>query len=225
MIIGICDDEFVMREQMMDACSQVISQYNEPIGLEIYTDGNQVLEADIDILILDIEMSEMDGISVKNDFQRRNKGTIIIFATSHDEMMSEAFGVNVMGFISKKNIKEQLPTMLHSAIKRVMQNTYIEGIDSRNICYIEADHMYNVLHTTDGGQTSVRMSSMELEDRLSSIGFARVHRTYIVNFEYVDKIKDKVIVVAGEEIPISNRLYSKVKKEYQMYCKENARFC
>lgn len=225
MIIGICDDEFVMREQMVDACSQIISKYNEPIGLEIYTDGEQLLEANMDILILDIEMQGMDGIAVKNDFQRRNKGTLIIFATSHEEMMSEAFGVNVLGFILKHNITEQLPSMLDTAIKRVMQNIYIEGVDSRDIRYIEADHMYNVLHTTDGGQISVRMSSIELEDKLSGIGFSRVHRTYIVNFEYVDRIKDKVIIVAGKEIPISNRLYSKVKKEYDTYCKENSRFC
>ena len=47
----------------------------------------------------------------------------------------------------------------------------------------------------------------------------------IINMAYVDKIKDKTIVVNGDEIPVSSRLKSKIKKEYSQYCKENARFC
>lgn len=42
---------------------------------------------------------------------------------------------------------------------------------------------------------------------------------------YVEKIKEKTIIVNGEEIPVSARLKSKIKKEYSQYCKENARFC
>ena len=49
----------------------------------------------------------------------------------------------------------------------------------------------------------------------------------IVNWcKYVEKIKEKTIIVNGEEIPVSARLIkSKIKKEYSQYCKENARFC
>lgn len=225
MIIGICDDEKLMREQVEKICNSVVNNYADNIIVETYSDGSAVLDGDFDILILDIEMQEVDGISVKNAFQNRKRDTIIIFVTSHDEMMSQAFGMNVIGFVTKKYLESQLPIMLDTAIKRVMNTVSIEGIDSRNICYIEAEHVYNILHLSDGSEISVRLSSAELEKKLSGVGFVRVHRAYIVNMEYVDKIKEKVIVADKDEIPISSRLKSRIKHEYDMYCRENARFC
>ena len=91
-----------MRESVEAVCKQVANSYkDENIIIETFTDGKEVLEGEYDILILDIEMENLDGISVKNNFQSRKKDTIIIFVTSHDEMMNQAFGVNVMGFVTK----------------------------------------------------------------------------------------------------------------------------
>lgn len=226
MVIGICDYEKIMRESVEAICKQVANSYkDESIIIETFTDGKEVLEGEYDILILDIEMENLDGISVKNNFQNRKKDTIIIFVTSHDEMMNQAFGVNVMGFVTKKYLDSQLPVMLDNAIKRVMNTVNIDGIDSRDICYIQAEHVYNILHLEDGSKMSVRRSSTELEKTLAGVGFIRVHRTYIANMAYVEKIKEKTIIVNGEEIPVSARLKSKIKKEYSQYCKENARFC
>ena len=226
MVIGICDDEKIMRESVEAICKQVANSYkDESIIIETFTDGKEVLEGEYDILILDIEMENLDGISVKNNFQNRKKDTIIIFVTSHDEMMNQAFCLNFMGFFTKKYLDSQLPVMLDNAIKRVMNTVNIDGIDSRDICYIQAEHVYNILHLEDGSKMSVRRSSTELEKTLAGVGFIRVHRTYIANMAYVEKIKEKTIIVNGEEIPVSARLKGKIKKEYSQYCKENARFC
>ena len=225
MIIGICDDENCMREQVAMVCKEVVEKYNTDIQIETFSDGKQVIEKEFDILILDIEMEGVDGISVKNIFQNRKKDTIIIFVTSHDEMMSQAFGVNVIGFVTKCCLKSQLPVILNSAIKRVMNTVNIDGIDSRKICYIEAEHVYNILHLEDGSEMSVRRTSAQLEMALTSVGFIRIHRTYIINMAYVEHIKDKTIVVNGCELPVSSRLKSGFKKEYSKYCRENARFC
>lgn len=225
MIIGICDDENCMREQVAMVCKEVAEKYNTDIQIETFSDGKQVIEEELDILILDIEMEGVDGISVKNIFQNRKKETIIIFVTSHDEMMSQAFGVNVIGFVTRCYLKSQLPVILDSAIKRVMNTVNIDGIDSRKICYIEAEHVYNILHLKDGSETSIRRTSAQLEMTLTSVGFIRIHRTYIINMAYVEHIKDKTIVVNGYELPVSSRLKSGFKKEYSKYCRENARFC
>ena len=101
MIIGICDDEKIMREQVEKIRHKVTDGYDEEILVQTYSDGSAVLDGTFDILILDIEMEDVDGISVKNIFQNRKRDTIIIFVTSHDEMMSQAFGVNVIGFVTK----------------------------------------------------------------------------------------------------------------------------
>lgn len=225
MVIGICDDENVIRDKIEKICINETKKYCEDVVIQKYSDGREVLEKDFDILILDIEMEDVDGIAVKNYFQKRKKDTIIIFVTSHNEMMSQAFGVNVMGFVTKSYLDNQLQIMLDDAMKRVINTVRIEGVDSRKVCYIQAEHVYNILHLENETEVSVRCSSADLEKMLEVVGFIRVHRTYIINMAYVDHIKDKTVVVNKKEIPVSARLKSKLKKEYSRYCRENARYC
>ena len=225
MVIGICDDEKVIRDKIEKICVNVTGEYDTDTAVKTYSDGKEVLEENFDILILDIEMEDVDGIAVKNYFQSGKKDTIIIFVTSHNEMMSQAFGVNVMGFVTKSYLDSQLPVMLESAIKRVMNTVNIEGVDSRKVCYIEAEHIYNILHLENDTEMSVRCSSADLEKMLEGVGFIRVHRTYIINMAYVEHIRDKSVVINGKEIPVSSRLKSRLKKEYSRYCRENARYC
>lgn len=225
MVIGICDDENVIRDKIEKICINETKKYCEDVVIQKYSDGREVLEKDFDILILDIEMEDVDGIVVKNYFQKRKKDTIIIFVTSHNEMMSQAFGVNVMGFVAKSYLDNQLQVMLDGAMKRVMNTVSIEGVDSRKVCYIQAEHIYNILHLENETEVSVRCSSADLEKMLEVVGFIRVHRTYIINMAYVDHIKDKTVLVNKREILVSARLKSRLRKEYSRYCRENARYC
>lgn len=225
MVIGIYDDENVIRDKIEKICINETKKYCEDVVIQKYSDGREVLEKDFDILILDIEMEDVDGIVVKNYFQKRKKDTIIIFVTSHNEMMSQAFGVNVMGFVAKSYLDNQLQVMLDGAMKRVMNTVSIEGVDSRKVCYIQAEHIYNILHLENETEVSVRCSSADLEKMLEVVGFIRVHRTYIINMAYVDHIKDKTVLVNKREIPVSARLKSRLRKEYSRYCRENARYC
>ena len=225
MVIGICDDENVIRDKIEKICINETKKYCEDVVIQKYSDGREVLEKDFDILILDIEMEDVDGIVVKNYFQKRKKDTIIIFVTSHNEMMSQAFGVNVMGFVAKSYLDNQLQVMLDDAMKRVMNTVSIEGVDSRKVCYIQAEHIYNILHLENETEVSVRCSSADLEKMLEVVGFICVHRTYIINMAYVDHIKDKTVLVNKREIPVSARLKSRLRKEYSRYCRENARYC
>ena len=225
MVRGICDDENVIRDKIEKICINETKKYCEDVVIQKYSDGREVLEKDFDILILDIEMEDVDGIVVKNYFQKRKKDTIIIFVTSHNEMMSQAFGVNVMGFVAKSYLDNQLQVMLDGAMKRVMNTVSIEGVDSRKVCYIQAEHIYNILHLENETEVSVRCSSADLEKMLEVVGFIRVHRTYIINMAYVDHIKDKTVLVNKREIPVSARLKSRLRKEYSRYCRENARYC
>lgn len=73
MVIGICDDENVIRDKIEKICINETKKYCEDVAIQKYSDGREVLEKDFDILILDIEMEDVDGIVVKNYFQKRKK--------------------------------------------------------------------------------------------------------------------------------------------------------
>lgn len=226
MLIGICDDSQLIREYVFEVCKAVAVNYGEKIEIRLYADGRELITDEPDILILDIEMPLKDGLQIKQELQNQKKRTIIIFVTGHDEMMPSAFGVNVMGFINKKDIKEQLPEMLKSAIKLSGNFAVIEGIDSRKIVYIKASHTYSEIHLADERLLTVRKSCKELEKGLVGHSFVKISRWYLVNIRYITRIKDKNVELAdGTILAVSVRTRSEVKKKYIQYCRENAGFC
>ena len=141
-------------------------------------------------------------------------------------MMAQAFGVNVIGFVTKKYIEDQLPVVLERALKIVRGTVLIEGIDSRNIEYIKSEHIYCNLYLTDGQEFLLRESMKALEDRLEAVGFIKIFRGCLVNMEQVEEMKNgKVYMHGGTVLQISSRLKASVEKKYTSFCIENARFC
>lgn len=228
MIIGICDDDEIIREKIKQNCLDTIGKYDNEILLKEFSDGEEIFKEKTipDILILDIEMKNMDGIAVKNRLQNKQETAFIIFVSSHDEMMADAYGLNVIGFVTKKYMDAQLPKILEVALQLTTKAVIIDGnINSHDIVYVSSEHVYNNLHLKNGDTKLVRISSRELESQLERADFVRVHREYLVNLEYVEDITEKTISVKGNNIPISTRLYADVKKKYLTYFKKNARYC
>lgn len=126
MIIGICDDDEIIREKIKENCLSTIEKYDYNITLKEFSDGEEIFKEKIlpDILILDIEMKNMDGIAVKNRLQNKQEAAFIIFVSSHDEMMPDAYGLNVIGFVTKKYMDNQLPKILEVAIQLATKAGY-----------------------------------------------------------------------------------------------------
>lgn len=103
MRIAICDDHDVTREALKGFCRDFFAGKKlREIEIEEYASGEQYLAAEeADILLLDIEMGQMNGIEVKERLQRQQAEARILFVTSYDEFMEEAYGRNVFGFLKK----------------------------------------------------------------------------------------------------------------------------
>lgn len=224
MVIAICDDEEVIRHKCSKICKELISNYNRSFEIIQYEDGKAIDREDIDILILDIEMPIVDGLSVKEMLQNKGIDTYIIFVTSHDELMPEAFGKNVIGFTTKNLLDNQLKKILEKTIKIASQNIIIEGIDSKYITYIQADNVYCMVHLKDGTHKLVRSGIGNIAKQIEGSGLYKINKSYIINFEYLDKINEKTVEVDGVSLPLSVRLRKAIKDEYRKYCRRNARF-
>lgn len=109
--IAICDDEAVSRENMEMMCRAFFEEREISVGMpeiHVFASGKEMTASggDYDILLLDIEMPEQDGIRIKEFFETNRKRTRIIFTTSHRERVLEAFGKNVVSFLVKPFCKE-----------------------------------------------------------------------------------------------------------------------
>lgn len=228
MNICICDDEKREREIIRETCEQYFQDRTLPYEIWEAERALDVLERkeEIDLLILDIEMPEMDGVTLKDRLQSSAGKMIVIFVTSHEEMMPEAFGRQVIGFMSKEWLTVKLPRYLSLAVSLVGTNVLIaKNYNSKEIVKIHSEREYCNLFMEDGSTNLIRSSLKDMEKELSEANFVRISRAWLVNLRFVKGYDRKEILIEGEKLSISRGCSKAVEVAYDNFCEKNARYC
>lgn len=231
MLIGICDDSQKDAELIQDYCIDFLKDNKIDYSFLLFTSGEELLcyqnaNGIIDLLFLDIEMGSINGIQVKEKLEFKNSVRKIIFVTSHDQMMSEAFGMDVMGFIQKPIQRKDFDYYLSKFCNYYQQSRIInvnasESVLTENILYLEGDRSYSKFYT----KTRVFVSSNNLlywENNLKTKYMVRVHKSYIVNLNHINRIKDRSIILLADDhssilIPIGRAYTKTFRQQYNQY--------
>lgn len=225
-IIGICDDDECMREYEKRICRELLQKNFIQGELLLFASGEEMLgcETHIDILLLDIRLRGIDGISMKNLLQKGKNSPYIIFVTGYDDRMQQAFGNRVLGFVRKSDMEAELAGVFQTALYFIGCDIVIEGkYHSREIYAIQAQKEYAKLYFQNGENVSIRMSLVKLEKMLREALFIRTHRSWLINFGYVETLEKDQLVVSGKVIPISVRFQKRVRDTYFTYLREKVR--
>ena len=235
MIIGICDDNDVDRKIEEETCREQIEKHHADKEHECrfiaFKSGEELLRYQeyIDILILDIEMEGISGVEVKNQLNNRDSNTTIIFVTSHEQQVYDAFGVHVHGFVKKSNLRGQLELQFNSACANLLddKNIIIAGkYNSREIVYIYHEHIYSTLVLSNGKEHEMRISINDLEKILDESDFMQIDRGTLVNMRYIQKISGNAVTMTnGKKYEIASRRIGEFKRQYRQYCSLNGRYC
>lgn len=234
MRVGICDDDRLIHQEIMELCEEFFKIYGIEGNVYSYFSGEEVMKdcLELQLLILDVEMNGLSGIEVKAFFEEKYKRTAILFMTSHREQMQNAFGPNVYGFLVKPVEKEKFFSSLKRIITLISWNKKVEletgqWIDSSDILYIESDHNYSSVVIEGEKHYIVIKSLSQWEKELKSYGFFRVAHSYLVNMERIEQIVEnkiaKVVRISGEEIAVARRRWKEFKTAYREYCYARAR--
>ena len=231
--VAICDDEEIVRKEIRAYVSEYLEKKDLNFSVEEFADGSQLIEAhDIDILFLDVEMEEMNGITVKDKLCESGDDVQIVFVTSHEECMPEAFGKNVCGFIKKPICEEFLRNKLDDIIcylskrKRcivIEGNGGMHSVPISDITYIESVEKYSRIHTVSGEKFFSNTSLGGWDKELAGEDFYRCHRKYLVGLWNIGKITERVIFVNGDEVDVSRRNREGLKQSYRHFILRNAR--
>lgn len=231
MNVAVCDDIKLVRQGIIAECENVREVSNSDFDILEYDNIRDLIEAlsNIDILLLDIEIGDESGIDVKNYIEENRLDTIIIFITSYDNYVKDSFGLNVLGFIDKSEVKEKLSAYLLKAIEIKAGDSFVvEGLNMRNVKYVQSDGAYVRLFSDDSREALHRVSMNEMEKTLAEYDFCRAHRCYIINFKYVKKIitvghGKKYVVIDDKRLKISDKYLYKFIEAYKQYCIRNLR--
>ncbi len=114
MRIAICDDEFQCRQQTVQAIDECMR--NIDILADVFENGRDFLQAfqknPYDLVFLDIEMPETDGISLARKLRSLSCDVPIVFLTSHIEYALEGYEVNALRYLTKPIQCEKLNNLL-----------------------------------------------------------------------------------------------------------------
>ena len=229
--IGICDDEEACRIKISESIRNIALKNDIEVKIIQYESGIQVMDCEKpDILILDIEMEHIDGLKVRDLLEQTDNEVLIIFCTSHDEIMSKAYGRNVTDFIKKPVREEEIEKKLLHAIniinrrvKWICLNT-ISGLTKfkiSDIVYGIAQGRYLKIYMLDGSEYFITDKGVsQLYEMLKDMNFARISRSIIINFENDNTIGDEIIMTDGVKLKSSRRMKKQIQEDFFNYmCK------
>ncbi|MBS7007636.1 LytR/AlgR family response regulator transcription factor [Anaerostipes sp.] len=230
--IAICDDEQTYLDILEDECIQFLDSRNQRAEIACFQRGGELLasEREFDIILLDVELPDMDGFSVAEEWKHQQRPGKIIFITSHDEWVQRAFKVQAFRYLYKNGSGQDLLEALEDALKEMNDNEGImlEGKEESRFVYFREIRWIEALGDEIavflvGGHLIVRLSLKKIEGYLDE-RFQRIHKGYIINFQYVEHYnKDRLILDCGKEFQISKRKQKEVKNRYFEYITKYAK--
>lgn len=233
--IAICDDDREYCKNLKQLCQEILQSRNIQYRIELFFNGDDLLKSREDFhgIFLDVEMEGKDGITVKDILEQRYNEASIVFITIHTEVMPEAFGNHVCGFLEKPVKRSTFEKMFDKIMTRysnhymikIMENGGEQLLLSDKVLYVKAEHIYADIHTIDGNIYSSRTSLNEWERELIDHGFYRIHKSYLINMGNIKIIRARDVEMQnGVKIKISRNCLKEFHEVYRVFRKKEARY-
>ena len=213
--IAIVEDNENDIRVMLEYINKYNADADAEISFDVYTDGAMFVETrnkSYDIIIMDIEMPLLDGMSAAEEIRKSDDEVIIIFVTSMAQYAIKGYEVGALDYLLKPVSYFALSQRLNKAISRLSKSTaqYIavkvsRGVKKINIAdikYVESKKNLLIYHTLDG-EISTYSTLKVAEAELKDMTFSKGNNGCLINLRHVDAVRDGCAVVGGAHIPLS----------------------
>lgn len=221
----IIDDEPLAVELLEDFVKKVdslelVSTFNNAIDAVSFINQNN-----IDLIFLDIQMPHFSGIDFLNTIEKK---PLVIFTTAYSDYAVEGFNLGAVDYLVKpipfhrflkSVVRAQQISNPAAAVQPISETIAAPEVEQdfmfvraeyenvkmnfSDILFIEGLKDYVKIYTTDNKFTLTLISLIKLENLLSSKGFSRIHRSYIINIKHVKSIQKNKVLISDKRIPIS----------------------
>ncbi len=229
--IAVCDDTPETRELLQSYFRTLSAETNLDLNVDAYASGGELLRAEYlsyDLLILDVQMGDPDGIETARRIRRSGGEMTIIFFTNYVQYALEGYEVQAFRFLLKPLSYPKFSEVVGGALKRMhserLGRLRVRGRDGETLLsaeearYAETERGHVVLHTGGDGRVPSAMTMKELENALADASFFRCHTAYLVNMKEIARTTQQdVILRDGTVLPLSRHRRKEMKEALALY--------
>jgi len=170
-------------------------------------------ENSVDLIFLDVEMPGANGFELLDQIAFSPK---VILTTSKKEYAYNAFQYNVSDYLMKPftyqrfiEALQKIQPSQETVAANGSDHIYIKAdgklirLNNDSILYIESMGDYVKFVTNDNKKYITHNTIKNLEEKVSRQHFLKVHRSYIVNLHKIDDMRENILFIKGNEIPVS----------------------
>lgn len=222
--IALCDDEPADRTLLGTLVRRWAEKAGHTVQLAAFASAEQFLfhyaeENDYDILLLDVEMDGMDGVTLAKEIRKQNEAVQIVFITGYSDYIAEGYDVAALHYLMKPIREEKLFSVLDRAAGKAAKNERVlhlltggemVQVPVHKIRYAEVMGNYVTLHA--GEEITVKMTLSELEERLDD-RFYRAGRSLLVNLTQIGRVtRTEIRLLDGTVIHLPRGAYEGINR-------------
>lgn len=214
--IGICDDEAPMRKSLRASLEQTLQLTGADYRIFEY-DSGEVLMRDqearwLDILFLDIEMKDLNGMDTAKALRRQNTHTLLIFVTAYPDFVFQGYEVHAFHYILKPYEEQKIKNVLAQALAELGKNAEQSFILEQKSGTCKVPMKKIVAFSSDKRKVVI---SLENGDKLDFYGkldtvaedlpdyFVRCHNRHLVNLNFVTALEKNSCICKNHTFPVS----------------------
>lgn len=228
--IAIVDDEIEFLKYINTKVKDVFSKRKIEIKTAMFTSGVQLIKkmldekAYFDVVFLDVQMPNKIGMEIAKTIRSKYKDILIVFVTSFDNYVFEAFDYDAMAYIRKDELDVKIESTVDRIISKINMNSKeivfnnSEGqyhISPKNIMYFESLNHSIYIYDCKNRVIRITNSLNQLEKEFSIYNFIRIHSGYLVNLRYVYSIENISLILSNNTVlPVSRHRIKEVKRAF-----------
>ena len=235
-LVAVCDDDTAIFGTITEAAKNAFAQNGAEAEIECFS-SPAALEKELgakafDMIFLDIEMPEEDGIRFGERLAQLHTAPDIIFVSSREDRVFDAFKIHPFGFVRKSLFLQDIGGVIADYVKArqdegarnfvVQTASGTTAIPVDSIRYIEGARKYQLIHTIQSREpVTIGLTMKQLEEEFLPRSFLRVHTGYLVNYRFIRRMTNTdVILTDGTELPLSRRKAGQIKLDYMELLKK-----
>ena len=227
--IAICDDNELDALSARKVIRNALNELNKEAEIEYYLNAKDIQDKllkkkeSLDLLILDIDMSDISGLDLAECLRANNLKLLIIFLSNHEEFVFKAIEFQPFRYIRKIKLETEMPIAIRSAVNIIRINSdksIILNTDDgemkvmiSEIMYYETEKRKIALYLTNGKKLLVNRTITEMQEHIQNEKFIMIHRSCVVNTDHILNIHDNTLILDNNlSLIISRPRYKEVKQ-------------